>query len=258
MSQRPRPASPAQVAAAQVAAALAASADLGLFFGFGDPAASNPAASDPAWQPASLLYAPGPGPLDELIESARISLGGCEPRVAASLFFQGYAARLLSPQLGCLATSGLIPVVPQGQLRWRQGVTRSIELGLTAGPGWQGPASELASQVLTSTFDQHLQPLITATSARIRIPASVLRDNAVSAFIGALRLLDRRLPSGWRSLAAAALADPWLRESGSIRNTEPAFVRRSCCLFYRAANGGKCGDCPLHDGKLDAGFPAAS
>ena len=253
MSQRPRPANQAQVAAA-----LAASAGLGLFFGFGNPAASNPAASNPAWQPASLLYAASPGPLDDLIESARISLGGCEPGVAASLFFQGYAARLLSPQLGCLATSGLVPAVPQGSLRWRQGVTRSIELGLTAGPGWQGPASELARQVLTSTFDQHLQPLITATRARIRIPASVLRDNAVSAFIGALRLLDHRLPSGWRSLAAAALADPRLRCSGTIRSTEPAFVRRSCCLYYRAANGSKCGDCPLHGRQMDAGFPAAS
>ena len=26
---------------------------------------------------------------------------------------------------------------------------------------------------------------------------------------------------------------------------EVAFRRRSCCLYYRVAAGGKCGDCPL-------------
>ncbi|HUD37402.1 MAG TPA: (2Fe-2S)-binding protein [Streptosporangiaceae bacterium] len=243
---------------ARVSAAIAAAGELGLFFGFGGPVAGAA-----GWRPATALYAPGPGPgpLDDLVESARRSLGGCERRVAASLLFQGYAARLLSPQLGCLATHGCVPALPGEDLRWRQPGTQLIELGLRAPGrgGIEGPAGALLGVIVRQSFDEHLGPLSAALRARVRLPASLLRDNAASALVGALRLLDqvlkhppearlqpgRRLQPGWRALASIALADPRVAGAGVITGGEPAFVRRSCCLYYRVDGGGTCGDCPL-------------
>jgi hypothetical protein len=245
MNSQLRPASEAHVSIA-----LAAAAELGLFFGFADPAAGPR-----GWRPATALYAPGPGPLDDLLESARRALGDCERRVAASLLFQGYAARLLSPQLGCLAIDGCVPALPAGDLCWREPGTQLIELGLGAPSqaGARGPAGALLAEVVRQSLDEHLVPLSTALRSRVKLPASLFRDNAASALIGALRLLDevtehrvgRRLDPGWRALARIALSDPRLRGSGRLPDTEPAFIRRSCCLYYRADGGGTCGDCPL-------------
>lgn len=225
----------------RVRAALAASAALGMFFRLADPA------DDLAgWRPVESLYSAGAGHLDMLIDTARRGLRDCELRVAASLFFQGYAARLLSPQVGCLVTSGCVPDLTSGRLHWRQPPGGLLELGMTAGPGWAGPAGVLLERVVHASFDHHLRPLADAVRSQARISEVILRDNAASALVGGLRLLDERCAGGWRPLAAAALAQPDLLNSGFLLANEPCFVRRSCCLYYRVPGGGKCGDCPLH------------
>jgi iron complex transport system ATP-binding protein len=210
---------------------------------------ADPGLDEAGWQPAGLLYANGSGGLDAMLDNAAARLGGCERRVAASLLFQGYAARLLSPQVGCLVTSGCVPAVPAASLRWRRPDAEVVELGLEAGTGWLGPADVLTEVMLSQSFDSHLRPLADAVRARVRIPATVLRDNAASALVGAMRLaydmVGRGWRPGWRLLAEVALAHPRLRGSGTIGLDEPAFVRRSCCLYYRVDSGGLCGDCPL-------------
>lgn len=231
-----RPAAPLAVRTA-----LASADDLGMFFRLADPA-NEPT----AWEPVTVLYAPRRGgPLDVILESVRIKLGACEPRVAASLFFQGYASRLLSPQLGCIAVAGCVPEMPPERLFWRCPGAEMIELGMTAGRGWEASDGLLIEQIVRAAFDEHLQPLTDALQARVRIAEGLLRDNAASALIGGLRLLSEHIGPGWTDLAARALAQPRLRESGSLREREPVFVRRSCCLYYRVAGGGKCADCPL-------------
>jgi ferric iron reductase protein FhuF len=240
----------------RVRAALAASAELGMFFRLADPAndrGDGPAygqTGDPAedaadWRPAESLYSARTSHLDVLIDATRRALGDCEPRVAASLFFQGYAARLLSPQLGCLVTSGCVPDVTPGQLRWRRPAGALIELGMTAGPGWAAPAGTLLALVVRTALDGHFLPLADAVRARTRISEAILADNAASALIGGLRLLGQQRGQDWRPLATAALGQPELRRSGVLLASEPFFVRRSCCLYYRAPGGGMCGDCPL-------------
>jgi len=251
--------------------ALAAAADLGMFFRLADPAA------DPAdWQPVRLLYGGqldggqldggqldggqldggqldgGQDHLDELLASVRAALGGCEPRVAASMFFQGYASRLLSPPLACLAANGCIPGMSADRLRWRHPDDQMIELGLTADGGWVGSDRRLIEQLVAAAFEEHLQPLADALRRRVRIAAGLLTGNAASALVSGLALLAGRLGPGWRSLAAHALAQPALRGGGSWDGSpgrgggqEPVFVRRSCCLYYRVAGGGLCADCPL-------------
>jgi iron complex transport system ATP-binding protein len=239
-----RPATPAQVRAA-----LTAAAELGMFFRLADPgrdeAGRDSAGRDSAgWRPARLLYDDRDGELDALIESARVRLGKCERRVAASLLFQGYAARLLSPQVGCLVTTGCVPAVPAARLSWCR-EPGTVRLGLRAGPGWQGRADTLIGLALTQSFGEHLDPLSAMIRARVSLPASLLRDNAASALIGALRLVDDKIELRWRHLANVALRHPRLRGSGTVSDGEPAFLRRSCCLYYRVEGGGKCGDCPL-------------
>jgi iron complex transport system ATP-binding protein len=276
--------------------ALAAAADLGMFFRLADPAV------DPAdWQPVRLLYGDQPSlgqlsrrqwdggqpsrgqpdggqdHLDVLLASVRAALGGCEPRVAASLFFQGYASRLLSPPLACLTANGCIPGMTADRLRWRHPEDQMIELGLTADGGWAGPDRRLIEQLVAAAFEEHLQPLADALRRRVRISAALLTGNAASALVSGLALLAERLGPDWRSLAIHALAQPSLRGGGSWGGSpergspergspergspergspargsparggakEPAFVRRSCCLYYRVAGGGLCADCPL-------------
>ena len=206
---------------------------------------ADPRIDEAGWQPVGQLYTSGSGELDTMIEHTVARLGGCERRVAASMLFQGYAARLLSPQVGCLVTSGCVPAMPAAALRWRRPDSEVVQLGLEAGTGWRGPADVLTGVMLTQSFDSHLRPLAVALRASARIPATVLRDNAASALVGALRLADDKIVPGWRFLAEVALAHPRLRGSGTIGLAEPAFVRRSCCLYYRVDNGGICGDCPL-------------
>jgi len=260
-----------------------------MFFRLADPAA------DPVgWQPVRLLYDSQPSPgqpsprqpspdrrspdqldggqghLDALLASVRAALGGCEPRVAASLFFQGYASRLLSPPLACLAANGCIPRVTADRLRWRHPDDKMIELGLTADGGWTGSDRRLIEQLVAASFEEHLRPLADALRRRVRISAGLLTGNAASALVSGLALLAGRLGPDWRSLAAHALAHPALRGGGSWGGSpghgsgpghgstpghgsspgygsggESVFVRRSCCLYYRVAGGGLCADCPL-------------
>jgi len=219
-----------------------------MFFRLADPAA------DPAdWQSVRLLYGDklsrgpldgGQDHLDALLASVRAALGGCEVRVAASLFFQGYASRLLSPPLACLAANGCIPRLTADRLRWRHPEDQMIELGLTADGGWAGSDRRLIEQLVAASFEEHLQPLADALRRRVRISAGLLTGNAASALVSGLALLAGRLGPDWRSLAAHALAQPALRGGGSLGG-ESAFVRRSCCLYYRVAGGGLCADCPL-------------
>jgi ferric iron reductase protein FhuF len=247
-----------------------------MFFRLADPVA------DPAgWQPVRLLYgsqlspgrrsggqlsggqlsggqlssgqlSSGEDHLDALLASVRAALGGCEPRVAASMFFQGYASRLLSPPLACLAVNGCIPFVRADRLCWRHPADQMIELGLTADGGWAGSGRRLIEQLVAASFEEHLQPLADALRRRVRISAGLLTGNAASALVSGLALLAGRLGSDWRSLAAHALAQPALRGGGRWgaspghgSDGKAVFVRRSCCLYYRVEGGGLCADCPL-------------
>src|SRR5262249_39120660 len=110
--------------------ALAAAAELERYFRLTDPAGETA-----EWQPVSTLYTTASyttssSPLDEILEGVRRAKGDCEPRVAASIFFLGYAARLLSPPLACIATTNCLPHMPAGGLLWRRPDDGMIEFGM--------------------------------------------------------------------------------------------------------------------------------
>lgn len=229
------------VTSALVREALDAVADLNMFFRLVDPA------TDPGgWQPVSTLYAGTDGePLASLLASVRSLLGGCEPRVAGSMVFFGYASRLLAPQLGTLVRHGRVPDLRPGLLVWRRCASEMLQLGARPAPGWTGPREAMVDHVLATAVHDHLRPLEAALGSQVRLARGLLAGNIASAVVAALRFVDEEGGAGWPPLASHALTSAPLRGSGELRAPGPVFVRRSCCLYYRVPSGGRCADCAL-------------
>ncbi|MFF5449496.1 (2Fe-2S)-binding protein [Streptomyces sp. NPDC012888] len=189
------------------------------------------------------LYAGGP-PLEGYVGEVGRRMGGADDRVAASTLQFGLAARMWSLGLGALALTGRVPELDPGRVWWRLPEGRSVELWLPD-PGSR-PGGELGGTVLA-----HLDGLQETLRRRYRVSAHTLRGNSASGLAGALRELLNRMP-GAEPVAVPAVAA--LLGSGPLAGTGTfvhelglgvAFVRRSCCLYYRAPGGGLCGDCVL-------------
>jgi hypothetical protein len=67
-------------------------------------------------RPLTELY---DGALPEMIADVRERLGDAEPRVAASLLFQGVAGRLWSPVLATAAVHGMVPDLDPARTYWQ-------------------------------------------------------------------------------------------------------------------------------------------
>ncbi|MFF3618646.1 (2Fe-2S)-binding protein [Streptomyces sp. NPDC002467] len=196
---------------------------------------------------------PGEGfrPLDELygerlepyVAEVGRRIGSGPGRVAASTAQLGIASRLWSIGLGCAALAGRVPDLAPDRVWWRLPSAGSLELWLPE-PG-ELPAGALGENVLGN-----LAVLDAGLRERFGVSPKVLRGNAASGLVGALRVLLDRVPGG----AAVDLAGDLLGEGGALAGTGTfideeglgvAFVRRSCCLYYKVPGGGLCGDCVL-------------
>lgn len=185
---------------------------------------------DDSWHDgAALPHGPAlPHALDRI--SARYRTG--ERRVAASLFFLGYTARLLSPVVAARAVGGDVPDIRPANLWWRYTP--------------EGLQVRLKDPVTGVGVAESLEPVVEAVHAVTPVARGLLWGNAGSSMAGALRTISR---SGvdCDALAAELFADPPLKDTGEFIPFpgEIAFRRRSCCLYYRLDGGGTCGDCPL-------------
>ncbi|HEX3491111.1 MAG TPA: (2Fe-2S)-binding protein [Streptosporangiaceae bacterium] len=220
---------------AEVARALAAAAAIGPFF------APGTAAAGPGWRPAAALYPDG------FVAGARRRLPEAEPRVAASIAQQGYAARLWSPVLAAGLLAGIVPDLAGLQLRDQEAAP--LELALPRAAGWRAadPAA-LADLSYRVVVTAHLEPLASALAGQLA--DGLLWGNAASALTGALGVLARARPDLRQpvtTLAATLLARGRLADTGQLGVTGDGlgFRRRSCCLYYRLPGGGLCGDCGL-------------
>ncbi|MDQ2710416.1 MAG: hypothetical protein M3Z25_23600, partial [Actinomycetota bacterium] len=102
-----------------VRAALEDVAGFGPFFA----ASANPAEEvDPTWRPWRVLYG-DPEVLAARIDLVAAALGTSDRRVAASIAFQGLAARLVSPIVATAAVHRLVPAWTPDGLHWRPAVT---------------------------------------------------------------------------------------------------------------------------------------
>ncbi|GLW11936.1 hypothetical protein Misp01_70640 [Microtetraspora sp. NBRC 13810] len=197
--------------------------------------------ADPAWRPLTALPA-DTAALDAAIDGTARRLGTAERRVAASILYQGLAARLWSPVLGLLTAHGLL--LDLDGVHWRPAATGPLPLWAPKPSALPGASPE---QVYDGVMTGVLVPLADAVREAAGVARGLLWGNAASALAGTLASVVRARPE----LAAPAgrlrgelLGLGVLAGSAEIA-PNGAFVRRSCCLYYRVPGGGMCGDCPL-------------
>ncbi|MBO0850903.1 MAG: (2Fe-2S)-binding protein [Pseudonocardia sp.] len=226
-----------------VRAALDDVTGIGEFFA----ATANPAeVVDDSWRPLRELYT-DPGPLADRIRRVRDALGTSDDRVAASIAYQGLAARLASPVVAVAAVHGVLPTWSPDTLHWRPSVVGPWPLWESAERAVRPVAAELASSVADALLEPHLAALADATTAVVSVSGRTLRGNAASALVGAGRMVAGARPGSAgsaRHLVAGLLTVPWLDGAGAF-GPGWSFRRRSCCLYYRVPGGGLCGDCVL-------------
>ncbi|WP_030959622.1 (2Fe-2S)-binding protein [Streptomyces sp. NRRL S-378] len=194
----------------------------------------------PGFRPLTALYGEQLGPY--VAEVGR-RIGSGPGRVAASTAQFGIASRLWSIGLGCAALDGRVPDLAADRVWWRLPEGGSLQLWLPE-PAAR-PVAGLGESVLGN-----LAVLEAGLRQRYGVSPTVLRGNAASGLVGALRVLTDRVPGG----AAVESVRALLAEDGALAGTGTfvqevglgvAFVRRSCCLYYRVPGGGLCGDCVL-------------
>ncbi|WP_431901844.1 (2Fe-2S)-binding protein [Nonomuraea sp. bgisy101] len=201
----------------------------------------------PGWRPLADL------PVRHRIDDAAVRLGTGETRVAASLLFQGLAARLWSPVVGVAVAHGLLVDVDPSQVHWYPTPSGPLPLRAQRLTGRRVVGTSLAEPLYRAVVPGLLEPLAQAVQEIVKIAPGLLWGNAASALAGAVQTLTRGRPElAGRAIALGRelLALGVLRGSGEL--VEPApdrpfFVRRSCCLYYRVPGGGMCGDCVLLD-----------
>jgi hypothetical protein len=225
-----RPSSPT------VAAALADVARVGPYFSVDT---RGDVAEHPLWRPFTALLGPA---LADQVAAVRARLGTGEPRVAASLLFQGIAGRLWSPVIATAAVHGLVPDLEPATTFWRAASPGPV---LLAVPGADATGADAASAHRV-VVERHLEPLTEAVRSVTPVAAGLLWGNAASALAGAYGVLARARPEAavpGRRLTEELLGTPPLRGAGTLGPL--GFRRRSCCLYYRVPGGGLCGDCAL-------------
>lgn len=224
-------------------AALDDVAGFGPFFA----ASADPAeAVDPSWRSWRALYE-DPSILSARIEVVATALGTDDQRVAASIAYQGLAARLVSPVLAVAAVHGLVPAWTPESLHWRLAVTGPWPLWESDRGASRPSAAALPTAVADALVGPHLGALVGATRAARSVSARVLWGNAASAVAAAGRMIAQARPTAAGRAAdvvGALLRAGPLARAGRFEQGW-SFRRRSCCLYYRIPDGGVCGDCVL-------------
>lgn len=198
------------------------------------------------FRPLTDLYADRDGALDAYVTAVGRRLGTGQRRVAASTLHIGTAARLWSVALATAALTGRAPDLAPDRLWWRPAESGPIALWL---PEVSGVAGDDLSLALHETVVvRNLLPLGDALREHSALSPHVLRGNAASALIGALRVLTAHAPGAPYPplpLVTALLAREPLASAGAFTAGPLTYRRRSCCLYYRVPGGGYCGDCVL-------------
>ncbi|MGI5416232.1 (2Fe-2S)-binding protein [Actinomadura luteofluorescens] len=219
------------VSGTEVLGVLGRVAELGVYFEL----AAEGVSEDSAWG----AFPGSPGRLREVVGDYAGRLGTDEVRVAASLLFQGLAARIWSPVVAAAAL-GVVPDL--SELRWRWAPGEAIMLGLAEVRGWRVEnAGEAVEIVHPMVVDGLLRPLREAMLGLVKLADGLVWGNAASALAGSLNV--GAADPGRVAIVRELLAREPLAEAGSFGPR--GYVRNNCCLYYRVPGGGMCGDCGL-------------
>jgi hypothetical protein len=189
----------------------------------------------PGWEPASSLA------VRDWVEWGADRLGSPDRVVAASLLYQGWAARLTSIYAGSIVLCGGAPDLSAGGL-WYRYPPGGGAIDLCVGE-LSVLAPEAAWRVMV---DANLEPLGEAVRREVRIGRRLLWGNVASAMAGSLAALARAGRARLEDLIAAPWSSPReLATLGSWTHSPPQFRRTTCCLYERLPGAGRCGDCSL-------------
>lgn len=209
-----------------------------------------------SWTPLSDLH-DRPGPLGDRIGRVRETLGS-DDRVAASIMLQGLVARLVAAPLAAVVLHGVLPDPaglarrPDGDDPWAPGL---LDATGTRTPDPVRDPAGAAAVLSAELLDGQVAPLVDAVRGLVPVSGHVLWGNVASSLAGAGRVLDPARPGVRPALLGvldALLATTALTGTGRLLrleddrpDTDWAFRRRSCCLYYRVPGGGTCADCVL-------------
>jgi hypothetical protein len=191
------------------------------------------------WHPVGQSYADG---CVDLIDATLKHYRTTESRIGASLVHLGHAARLWSPVLGCAFSHGVMPDLTDLQ-RADDGARLRLPEPIGEPVDRDSPSPELLYRVVVQHHMERLE-----AGLRVKLAPALLSGNIASALVGTSQALlsvrpDLRQPIV--RITSSLLGTGRLAGSGMITSANLEFRRRSCCLFYRAPAGSKCGDCPL-------------
>ncbi|MFC7642539.1 (2Fe-2S)-binding protein [Streptosporangium lutulentum] len=208
------------------------------------------------WLPLTELLT-GPSVLSGRIAEVARRLGTTEDLVAASIFFQGLAARLWSPVIGAAVTRGVLVDLAPDRAFWRPTPSGPLPLRVAHPEGWEiTDPNRAAEPIYRVVVTGLLEPLARTTREVTKIAPGLLWGNAASALAGTVQAIARRHPghaAGASALGRELLSTGVLEGGGELAEPAPGhsfFVRRSCCLYYRLPGGGMCGDCALIDPEI--------
>lgn len=193
------------------------------------------------WQPVRALL-DEPDVLDVVIGRVGARLGTDDRRIAASILFQGWAARLTSIYAGSIVLGAPVPDLGADRLRFHQPASGPVRLALAT----HVPLEPAAAW--RRIADAHLEPLVDAIRARIRIGRRQLWGNVASALAGSLGTLDRTghaplsdtIDQPWANPGELTGLGSWTARDGGL-----GYVRTTCCEIERIPGRGRCGDCSL-------------
>lgn len=168
------------------------------------------------------------------------------PRLAASSFQLGIAARLLSPLLGAMICDNALPGIRPDNLFWCS-AGHYPTFGARGAMSLEVGTDQQLAQLLS---DRIITPIIAPLNSALRtvaaLPPKVAWGNVASAANGAVTVMSMSRPhleQAGRSVVQALTETQILTGTAVFRSGK--FLRQNCCLFYQAPRSGLCGDCVL-------------
>jgi hypothetical protein len=213
-------------------------AGIGPFFAL----STGPTDACSGWRRASSLITDA-GVLRAAVDDVAARLGSGRRWIAASLFYQAWAAQLTSVYAGSAALCGAVPDLRADRLFYRPRRSGPVDLAAT-------PLETVSLEAgWRHLHDDHLAPLAEAIRRHVRIGRYLLLGNEASALAGSLTVLASArgesvrdlLGHGWARPAELAMAGRWMSAPDG-----PRFARTTCCGFELLDADGRCGDCSLN------------
>jgi iron complex transport system ATP-binding protein len=212
--------------------------------GFILPGASQDAG--PAWVPVIALLADAPNAgylLDEAVSLVARRLQTTESWIAASILFEGWAARLTSLYAGTIILGTIVPDLSATRVEFRVGSSGRVQL----------TAADLVPVDIATgwhrLYDGHLDLVAQALRRRVRIGRQFLDSAVAAALAGSLTTAARAAPGSLDILITQPWAQPpqvrphgrWMADPSGLR-----YLRDTCCGYQRVPDGGPCRSCPLN------------